>query len=294
MGIIACAFFLSGGDDLYRYYLPFEKGCLNCGYVPYYAQWFLSPLLLLPNYPYAWPIWTIVSIFLFGVLLYFSQSNPFLLIFSFPFLGQIWLGQIDGLICLGLLIFLNAKNPFIRGLGVALALVKPQLTFLPIIFALLLERPKLIGKILVIPAAIFVLSLFVYGLAWPIQWISNAMTALPIHVWRLASLDIWKFGIVLTPLPLLIKDRGKRLQAGLLVAALATPFFGVYSYVTFLFLQSSWWTLILSYAWVVGYYWLGSSALRLAWILPMVMLAMLMLEWWRSDRKAVTAENQAI
>jgi len=28
---------LPGGDDLYRYYQPFAQGCLDCGYVPYFA-----------------------------------------------------------------------------------------------------------------------------------------------------------------------------------------------------------------------------------------------------------------
>lgn len=52
-GITIAAFTLPGGDDLYRYYQPFAQGCLDCGFVPYFAQWFLWPLLLL-HYPLAW------------------------------------------------------------------------------------------------------------------------------------------------------------------------------------------------------------------------------------------------
>jgi hypothetical protein len=293
-GMIVSAFFLPGGDDLYRYYLPFERGCFECGYVPYYAQWFLSPLHVLPTYPYAWPIWVIFNIVVFAVLLYWTHSKPFLFVFSFPFLGQIWLGQIDVFICLGLLIFLLAKNPYFRGLGIILALIKPQLSLLPIFLSLLLENRKAIGKLLTVPTLILLISIFVYGPGWPIDWASNAMTDLPVHVWRLASIDIWKIGLVLIPLPLLIKDQRKRLEAGLLVAALATPFFGVYSYVTFLILNSNWWTLILSYAWVVGYYWLGESAMRFAWSLPLFMLVMLMYELRIDHRNSTMLQRQIL
>lgn len=51
LGLIIASFQTHGGDDLYRYYLPFSQGCLNCGYVPYYARLFLWPLSWLPEYP---------------------------------------------------------------------------------------------------------------------------------------------------------------------------------------------------------------------------------------------------
>lgn len=278
VGMVAAAFMFPGGDDLYRYYLPFEKGCLECGYVPFYAQWFLLPLHLLPDYPDAWPYWTIFNILGFLGLAYWTRVNPFLFIVAFPMLGQIWLGQIDFLICLGLAMFLFVQNSYWRGLGLILALTKPQLTILPIFFALLIENPKSLMKLFFIPALVLIASIFVYGPAWFLVWASNASTNLPIHVWRLASLDIWKFGLFLIPLPLIVKDQRKRIEAGLLVSALATPFFGVYSYVTFLLFNPKWWTLALSYVWVIGYVWFKEAAMRFAWILPLVMLIALAYE----------------
>lgn len=293
IGMIIAAFFLSGGDDLYRYYLPFENGCLDCGYVPYYAQWFLWPLNLLPAYPMTWPVWTIVNIVGFLLLAYFTGINPFLLMISFPLLGQIWLGQVDILICLGIVMFLFAKNPYARGLGIILMLIKPQLTALSVIYSLLLEDRRSLGKLLLIPFLILLASFFVYGLAWPIDWITNALKDLPIHVWRLASLDIWRFGIILVPLPLFIKHQRKRLEAGLLVSALATPFFGAYSYVVFLLLDIKWWALGLGYFWVVGYPWLKETAMRTIWILPLIMLAVLLRDVWRErqDSKALVGKD---
>jgi hypothetical protein len=281
LGLIVAALFLPGGDDLYRYYIPFELGCLDCGFVPYFAQWFLAPLRFLPAHPYGWVLWTIISVLGFLILAYFTGANPILFMISFPVLGQIWLGQIDVLICAGIIIYLSGKNPYWRGLGVILALTKPQLTALPLLFSMLLETRASVPKLFVVPSGVVLASLLVYGFAWPAQWLSNAMTELPVHAWRQASLDIWRYGVFLLPIPLFMDTPRRRLEAGLLVSALATPFFGVYSYVIFLLLRTKWWWTALSFAWLVGLLWLGESAMRLAWILPMGMLASLVFEAWQ-------------
>lgn len=287
IGMMICAFFLPGGDDLYRYYIPFVNGCLECGYVPYYACWFLWPLHMLPGYPYAWPVWTILNVLGFMLLSYFTGINPILFMVSFPMLGQIWLGQIDVLICLGIVIFLFARNPYWRGLGIILALTKPQLTALPLFYGMLHGDPKTLWKQLVIPAFVVAISFIVYGLAWPVDWIANATKELPVHVWRLASMDVWKVGLILLPVPFFITDERKRVEAGLLVSALATPYFGVYSYVSFLLLNTRWWSLPLSYAWLLGYFWFKESAMRFTWILPLALLVALVRESWAERRKPI-------
>lgn len=288
-GMILSAFFLPGGDDLYRYYLPFVQSCLDCGFVPYYAQWFLSPLHVLPEYPYTWPLWVLISVLGFLLLAYITDANPFYFLLSFPMLGQIWLGQIDIVICLGMVILLFVRNPYARGFGICLAFIKPQLMLLPVLVYLFSENPKVLWKLAALPCLMFAVSIMVFGLEWPVRWISNALHELPTHVWRLGSIDIWRFGIFLIPLPHLIKDRRKRLEAGLLASSLATPFFGVYSYTIFLLLNSKWWTLALSYAWFIGYYWFRESAIRFAWILPLCMLGVLLYETLAERRKVVPA-----
>lgn len=272
IGLIFISFRLPGGDDLYRYYLPFAQGCLDCGYVPYYAQWFLLPLRLFPGHPFAWGVWTIISTAVFLSLAYVTRVNPLLLFLSFPMLGQVWLGQVDMLVALGLVVFLFGRNPYLRGVGLIFALTKPQLTALPLISCLLLESPRLWFKLLLAPATIFAASLMTFGLGWPVEWFKNAVTALPIHVWRLASLDIWKFGIFITPIVLLFRDPRERLTAGLLVSSLATPFYGVYSYVLFLLFDAKWWGVLLSYVWLLGFSFWQESAMRFAWVLPAGML----------------------
>ena len=272
IGLVAASFRLPGGDDLYRYYLPFTQGCFDCGYVPYFAQWVLAPLHLLPSYPLAWPVWTALSVTGFLALAYVTEVNPFLLLISFPMLGQVWLGQVDVLVALGLVVFLFGKNPYLRGIGLILALTKPQLTGLPILFGLLLESPRLWPRLLAAPVLTALLSLFIYGFDWPLRWIANSTAGLPVHVWRLASMDVWRFGIFLAPLLVFFREKRERMLSGLLVSALATPFYGVYSYVLFLLFEVNWWTVLLSYAWLLGFFLWREEAMRLAWVLPVGML----------------------
>ena len=273
IGLIAASFYLPGGDDLYRYYLPFAQGCLHCGFMPYFAQWFLAPLRWLPEYPFSWGVWSLFSVSGILILAYYTKANPFLLLISFPALGQVWLGQVDIFIATGLVVFLFNKNPYLRGLGLIVALSKPQLTALPIFFCLLMEEdPRLFLKLFLIPSIIILLSFIFFGVNWIPQWILETRSNLPIHVWRLASLDVWKFGIFLTPIPILFREKRDRMLSSLLISALATPFYGVYSYLVFLLFEVNWWHVVLSFVWMIGFLFLHDSAMRLAWILPLAML----------------------
>jgi len=293
IGLIVASFRLPGGDDLYRYYLPFVQGCLDCGYVPYFGKWFLWPMKLLPGYPYSWFVWTIISVLGFMVLAHYTEVNPFMLLISFPMLGQIWLGQIDVLVCLGLVVLLYSKNPFWRGAGIILALIKPQLTLLPIFLLIFLEDPRTRMKLLVVPLAVILASFFVYGFNWPIAWVRNALTDLPIHVWRLASMDVWRIGILLAPLPLLLNTKRKRFLAGLYVSSLATPFSGVYSYVIFVLFDVKSWSIVLSYGWLLGFFFWRETAMRFAWILPLGMLIHLLYVEWRDKWSARASQSEA-
>jgi hypothetical protein len=214
----------------------------------------------------------IVSVAGFLVLVHFSGINPLLLFISFPMLGQIWLGQVDVLVAIGLAMFLFSKNPYWRGVGMIIALSKPQLTAFPLLICLFLDSPRAIMKIMLAPVLVLLVSMFSFGWNWWGQWLENGVNGLPVHVWRLASLDVWRFGVFLAPIPLFFQEKRKRLVSGLLVSALGTPFYGVYSYVLFLLFDVKWWSVLLSYLWLGAYVFWQESAMRLAWILPLGML----------------------
>jgi len=148
-------------------------------------------------------------------------------------------------------------------------------------------------KLLIVPVLVVIASFFVYGLGWPIAWVNNALADLPVHVWRLASIDVWRFGIFLIPVPLLFRASRKRLLAGLYVSSLATPFYGVYSYVIFLLFETKGWSVVLSYGWLLGFLMWRETAMRFAWILPLGMLIYLLYSEWRereSSRKIVGSD----
>jgi len=286
---VAFSFFLPGGDDLYRYYRPFQQGCATCGFVPPFARWFLWLLAVLPAFQFTWPLWTLIWVTAWLFLARWTRVNPLLLMLCFPLWGQLWLGQVDWLVACGLALFLLTKHPALRGFGILLAMVKPQLSALAILALLLQEKPQNIARILILPFAGFLLSLWLYGIRWPLEWLTGSSAAVPIHEWRLAGLDTWRFGIFFIWLPFLFRDPRQRLAASLLVSSVATPFFGVYSYVIFLLFILPWWAVPLSYAWTLAYFWLSENAMRLAWVLPLALLAWLILHREHTPRSLETA-----
>lgn len=279
--MVGATFFLPGGMDLYVYYLPFAQGCLECGFTPYFSYWILWPLQFIPPV-LLWPAWTAFT--LAGMLLICRQTgvNPALLLLSFPLHGQIWLGQVDVLICLGLALSLLGKNPFLRGAGMTLAMIKPQYAALAVFF--LLTREKQLIKTLVVPVVIFAVSLAVFGIQWPIEWLTHSASNLPPHHWRLAAADIWPVGVALIWVPFLFKERRERFEAGTIISVLASPVVGVYSYIVFLtFRLKKWWLVPLSYAWLIAFPFMEQRAMRFLWILPLVILGQMVYEKYKTS-----------
>jgi len=268
--MVMASFILPGGDDFYRFYLPFSSGCFQCGFIPYFAQWVLWPLAYFPT-SFAWPIWTAISLTGWLGLCWYTKVNPALVLLAFPAFGQIWLGQIDVLVCAGLALALLGNSAYARGVGIALALIKPQFSLIAIFF--LLSRERELAKVLVIPIITAATSLVIFGMKWPLEWVANAANQVPLHVWRLASIDFWPIGLLLLWLPLLFDERRTRFEAGVLMSAISTPFVGVYSYLIFLvFVRKTWWSVPLSYSWLLMYPFWREGAMRLAWVLPVALL----------------------
>jgi len=289
IGVFVGSLFLPGGGDFYKNFLPFAQGCLTCGYLPYYAQWFLWPLSLLPPFPYAWPLFIVFSVTIYFILVRQTKINPALFMIAIPLLSQLWDGQIDVYIALGFVILLFGKSPYLRGLGVMLALIKPQLSFIALFYMFLLEDWRDVWKVLLIPALTGILSLIVFGLEWPFEWIEKALL-LPIHRGRTATLDIWRFGVFFVWIPFLYKDRTKRLYSSLVVSSIASPFFSIYSYVIFVLFYCPWWVIILSSVWMLMIPFIGDEAYRFAWILPVALIIKLLYGYWRVHRFGL--ENQ--
>jgi hypothetical protein len=287
--MVIASFFLPGGDDLFRYYLPFSNRCFQCGFIPYFGYWLLWPLAYIPT-NFAWPIWTVMSLTGWLGICWYTKVNPALVLLAFPAFGQVWLGQIDIFIGIGLALALLGKNAYLRGVGIALALIKPQFSIIAILY--LLSRERELAKVLAVPIATAAASLLVFGVKWPIEWIVNATNHIPVHVWRLASMDFWPIGLLLVWLPFLFDDRRKRFEAGVLVSSISTPFVGVYSYLIFLvFVPKTWWSVPLSFSWLLLYPIWHEESMRLAWLLPLMLLLNMIYTNSRAAQHRVQADK---
>jgi hypothetical protein len=286
--VVVLTFLLPGGDDLYKFYYPFAQGCLGCAFVPLYTQWLLWPLSLLPM-ALVWPVVTTLAVFVVFLVCRATRVNPIFVYLSFPFFAQLWLGQIDFIEIGGLALALLSANPYLRGLGIVLALTKPQVALLGVVFLLAREGWDDLPKVLAVPVLVLGASMAVFGVDWPLQWLDRAGGNTTLFPYRLAADMIWPLGLMLMWLPFVVKKRAVGLQAALLVTSIASPLYGTYYYPVFLVFRSSWWALLLSYAWIVLYPWLGLGAMKFAWVLPVAMLGHLMYQEWgkRQNRNEI-------
>jgi len=273
---------LSGGDDLFRFYYKIAWGCPECSYLPWYASWIFFPLRFVPA-EIAWPLMMALTLL---VVLYATQKfnvSMLVVVLSFPLISQLWLGQVDWLIIAGLLLAFFAPSPWLRGAGIVLASLKPQITLAAIPLALWYDRER--WKTVLVPIVVVAASLLVWGIDWPIRWWLIREQRFDLTAWVAAPLAY-------NPLPYLsifvVREKQQKLAAALLSAALTIPAFGVYSYVTFLVTLAPWWAIPLSYAWALGYPFMGNLSLRLAWVLPLGLLAFLVWPsartWWANYR----------
>lgn len=254
--------------------------------MPYFAWWILAPLSWLPP-ELAWPVLVILSI---GILLLTCRLigvNPLWLLLSFPTLSMIWLGQIDALIVAGLVLALLVPSAWLRGVGLVLATIKPQIAGLATVVLLLHEKRNDIPKLLAAPMLVAMGSLWAFGPDWPWRWLANA-AKVPAHAFEIGVVDPLPY--LLTALLWVFRGRLSRLQAALFVATMASPYFGLYSYTVPLSFGIPWWGALLSYIWLLAYP-LGNNALRLAWALPIALLVYQFIEERRKEAKQMEEDS---
>jgi hypothetical protein len=269
------AVFLPGGQDLYGWYVPFAGGCVTCGFNPWHASWILWPLSLIP-YPVLWPLWTLLTLTVLTVLARRLEVNPVWMLLAFPTMGLVWLGQVDAVVALGLVMALLGRSPTLRGAGVILASIKPQIAGAAILVLLWHDSDR--WKTLILPAALLALTFLVWGVDWPLRWLAaRPWTG---HVWATAA--IFPYGLVAFGAIWLVKTPREQAVAALLASAIALPWYSVYSYTVILIFLAPWWVFPLSYVWALAYPWLGNESLRFASSLPIVLLGFLI---WPSLRE---------
>ncbi len=277
--------FMVGDNDLSFYYQPFARGCLECGYVPYFAYWFLWPLGIFSHKI----TYFFLTAFSAGVLLAITRrrkANPLVVLLSFPTMALLWTGQIDAIIALGLALALGVftKNNQWRGLGLVMAFIKPQISLLAAI-VLFWQSPKKFLKLLPVPIVAAVASFIQFGLDWPIKWLQQAQS-LPTHEYRQTAQMLFPYSLVLLLTPFFMKNKDRQLQAAL-VASAFLPQYSIYSYTVFIvFLKPAyWWVVPLSFSWLLVYPWLGEQSHIVEILLPFVVLISLIVQAYREQLK---------
>ncbi len=246
--------------------------------MPYFAYWFLWPLGLF-SHKVMYFFLVAFSSGVFLAIAYRRRVSPLIILLSFPAMAQLWVGQIDAFIALGLgLAFgLFSQNYYWRGLGLVMAFIKPQLSLLAVI-VLLWQAPKKFLRLLPVPIIVALFSFIQFGLDWPLEWLKRAQN-LPTHEYRQTAQMLFPYSLVFLLAPFFLKDKDKQLQAAL-VASAFLPQYSIYSYVVFMvFLKPTiWWLVPLSFMWLPFYPWLGSQAHIVQIVFPLVVLIFLFVQ----------------
>lgn len=245
-----------GGDDLYDCYRLFMYGDYKCVFVPPHSRTMLLPLLL--PWPWAWLVWS----FLNGALLIilFKKMGQDLLpaLFSFPWIMQWWLGQIDIIPTLGVITLLfNQAYPY-KFLGAWMALVKPHILAVPVLVYANERR-----KNLIVVGIVLLITLIFFGV-WPIEWFLRLLK-IPVDLWRIVSFYIAPVGI-----GLIIKFR-KNIYI-ILAATMLLPPSSIY---TFFYLWAlpgvnGWLMTLLSWVWILLFPLFGKNVVAINAFLPLI------------------------
>lgn len=199
----------------------------------YYPYWFLplwSTFALLPA-PAAFVLSNIIN--LVGILIACRvfNSNAAIALGSYQTLYVMYYSQTTGILLGGFALMFWAmqhKRYWLAGLGLAIALIKPQIAG-PLALTLWLTQEGLLTqklRVAVIPLIVGIVSLVVYPL-WPLEVLQRLKEIPPfsggsIVLWQWIgpiSLLLW-IPVVLVPL-----SRERRLVAVACATALATPYF---------------------------------------------------------------------
>ena len=202
-------------------------------YHPYYARWFFQLLAAADLHV------VFLSLSLLTILsLYFSLrvfgGRHWVVFISYQLFWLFFYGQFDGIVVGGLALAywaVEKKKPVLLGLGLTLAMLKPQLSaFLMILFWW--WSPSR-WKSLIIPTLMMVISFIQWGF-WVPSWVLSLFgfkeifypTATNISLWPVAGpwvLLIWPI-ICLLPL-----DRKNRIIAVTAGTMISVPYFPIYS-----------------------------------------------------------------
>ncbi|PJF23422.1 MAG: hypothetical protein CUN56_00990 [Phototrophicales bacterium] len=282
IGAVGATAILPGGYDGWLYYLQpwFEQTT-----APAWVHLFLFPVTLLPQYPepYRWMclvLMTVVAVYAAGRVF---RTPWWLALFSFPMLWNIWLGQVEFLpiigVVLGWLVLRGRLHPYFWGIGIVLLLTKVQVGWgLAVLITWWLMRGQgwratlYAGGTAVI---LFVITLLVYP-NWLPLWLQSLSKLNPQS--RFFNSAVFPIGIVAWVFPLLPVKMPRISRARLVAAAtlLGSPYFATYHCTLFMAMSRRWILLPLSFLPIIPM--LGWNNQKFGWLIPVCVMLIEILE----------------
>jgi hypothetical protein len=135
--------------------------------------WLVWPLIPLAVWP-AWLGWGLLVVVTLLAMVWLTRNYKWRwLVFTSPLIGDLVInGQVDVFPMLGIgLGWLAGDRTHLLGLALVLMSTKPQACFLVALWLLLRHRHRL--QVLLVPIAVFVLSLAIHSWDWPLRWASG-------------------------------------------------------------------------------------------------------------------------
>ena len=187
---------------------------------PPWLLWLILPLATWP----VWLGWGLVVVATLMVMIWATKGyKKRWLVFTSPLIiGFIVNGQVEFIPMLGIALGWLAKDrPHLLGVALVLMATKPQACFLVAIWLLLHHRQR--ARALLIPVAVFCISMLVHGWDWPLRWLigREPLYALPVFhdasTWRTAG--NWMIPVALVLMSWTLRLRRTRFHLGAVVAA---------------------------------------------------------------------------
>ena len=275
LGYSISVFFLDGGYDALVFYLkaPFPETT-----TPAWVYLFTYPISLF-GWPLGWSVLTFITVVVIGTAaIVWENKNWWIPLLSTPLIWNIWLGQIEFLPVLGLLItglFYQKRIPSAwLGLSWLTLITKPHVGFGILLFQLIMLIKKELKLKDLIPPILLLGSLIIATiLLWPDwikDWITTLRTFRPNISWWDAS--IWPYGLITLPIAVYFSREQEPLRKIRMLSSaslLASPYFALYHSATLMTQTDNILAFIISWAIILIGNGLPDQWMKWGWILPL-------------------------
>jgi hypothetical protein len=294
LGLRLMLTYIPFASDWERYFQPTARDWL-LGKLTLYGEpdqitgfwnfpWFLWPLLPLA----VWPVWLGWGVILIGTFLAMAWQTrgyeKWWLVFVSPLIVDLVVnGQVEIIPLLGIALGWMAGNrPYLLGVGLVLMAAKPQACLLVALWLLYHHRQRI--RPLLVPIAVFLVSLAIHGWDWWLRWatgpsilqlMSNINNSTP---WRSIGLWMAPVAIALGLWSLRLPRTRRNLGALVTTGALVAPYMSSHSLVLVL----TFGLLPLGPAWALAGWiasftvllrgWLGKPAAHLDFLIAAVLM----------------------